>query len=321
MRTINISKPALIVIGGPTASGKSAVAVKLCARIGGEVISADSMQIYRGMDIGTAKPDANEREGIVHHLLDIAKPDAHFSAAEYKAMASSCVEDICIRGFVPVVCGGTGLYIDALTRPMRFSIEGDEVLRRELDEYLAREGAEALWARLNSIDPETARRLHINDVRRVSRAIEIFEITKKPMSESVREDIKLEPPYETDFYALRWPREALIHRIDERVDKMMEAGFIDEVERLLRAGQIGSGMSTARHALGYAEIEKMLRGELTLAEAVSKIKLSTRQYAKRQMTWLRRDDRIKWIDAEGKAADEIADEIIRRRNEDGTGKD
>jgi tRNA dimethylallyltransferase len=310
---MHVAKRALIVVGGPTASGKSAVAVKICKLVGGEVVSADSMQIYRGMDIGTAKPTTAEMEGVAHHMLDIVSPDAAFSAAEFRQMASECVEGICARGRVPVVCGGTGLYIDALTKPMRFSIEGDAAVRAALADDLARDGAQALWSRLLSIDPETARRLHVNDVRRVSRAIEVYRITGKPMSSFAEADRAREAPYAVDFYALHWPREALIQRIDDRVDAMMRAGFVGEVSRLVTAN-----IKTARHALGYQEIASMLRGELSPEEAAAMIKIATRQYAKRQMTWLRRDPRVRWIDAQGKAVGEIAEEIVKLRREHAT---
>lgn len=300
-----MSKQELLVIGGPTASGKSAAAVEVSRRVDGEVISADSMQIYLGMDIGTAKPTAAEMGGIPHHMLSIIAPDVHFSAAEFKTRAAACVSDIAARGKMPVVCGGTGLYIDALTKPMRFSIEGNADVRAALDAFLAREGEQALWARLNEIDPETAARLNVNDVRRVSRAIEVYELTGTPMSAFTKADEQGEAPYRVHFFALNWPREVLIERIERRVDIMIKDGFVEEVARL------SGKFDTARHALGYPEIAMVLRGEISLDEAATKIKIATRQYAKRQMTWLRRDARVKWIDAMDKTSGEIADEIVR----------
>ncbi len=306
-----MEKPGIVVVAGPTASGKSAVAVELCRRIGGEVVSADSMQVYRGMDVGTAKATRVEMGGVPHHMLDVADPDVSFSAAMYGEMAERDVEDILSRGLVPVVCGGTGLYIDALTRPMGFARPGDEVIRKRLtEEAEAPGGKERLHERLMRIDPETAGRLSPNDIRRVVRGLEIYELTGKSQTELNRLDAEKEEKYNTFMFALEWPREVLYRRIDLRVDEMIRRGLVEEVRRLLDKGL--SAGSTAMQALGYKEIAQYLSGEISLEEAADRVKMGSRHYAKRQISWFKRDKRTVWIPAEGKTAGEIAGEIEKR---------
>ena len=306
-----MEKPGIVVVAGPTASGKSAVAVELCRRIGGEVVSADSMQVYRGMDVGTAKATREEMGGVPHHMLDVADPDVSFSAAMYGEMAERDVEDILSRGLVPVVCGGTGLYIDALTRPMGFARPGDEVIRKRLtEEAEAPGGKERLHERLMRIDPETAGRLSPNDIRRVVRGLEIYELTGKSQTELNRLDAEKEEKYNTFMFALEWPREVLYRRIDLRVDEMIRRGLVEEVRRLLDKGL--SAGSTAMQALGYKEIAQYLSGEISLEEAADRVKMGSRHYAKRQISWFKRDKRTVWIPAEGKTAGEIAGEIEKR---------
>ena len=306
-----MEKPGIVVVAGPTASGKSAVAVELCRRIGGEVVSADSMQVYRGMDVGTAKATREEMGGVPHHMLDVADPDVSFSAAMYGEMAERDVEDILSRGLVPVVCGGTGLYIDALTRPMGFARPGDEVIRKRLtEEAEAPGGKERLHERLMRIDPETAGRLSPNDIRRVVRGLEIYELTGKSQTELNRLDAEKEEKYNTFMFALEWPREVLYRRIDLRVDEMIRRGLVEEVRRLMDKGL--SAGSTAMQALGYKEIAQYLSGEISLEEAADRVKMGSRHYAKRQISWFKRDKRTVWIPAEGKTAGEIAGEIEKR---------
>ena len=306
-----MEKPGIVVVAGPTASGKSAVAVELCRRIGGEVVSADSMQVYRGMDVGTAKATREEMGGVPHHMLDVADPDVSFSAAMYGEMAERDVEDILSRGLVPVVCGGTGLYIDALTRPMGFARPGDEVIRKRLtEEAEAPGGKERLHEKLMRIDPETAGRLSPNDIRRVVRGLEIYELTGKSQTELNRLDAEKEEKYNTFMFALEWPREVLYRRIDLRVDEMIRRGLVEEVRRLLDKGL--SAGSTAMQALGYKEIAQYLSGEISLEEAADRVKMGSRHYAKRQISWFKRDKRTVWIPAEGKTAGEIAGEIEKR---------
>ena len=303
-RNMYMQKPHLIVIGGATASGKTAAAVRLCEKIGGEVVSCDSMQIYRGMDVGTAKPTLEERRGIPHHMIDIIDPDESYSASRFKEDAAACIGDILSRGKRLVLCGGTGLYIDALTRPMDFALPSDPALRETLNAISWQEnGKKILHAMLGEIDPESAARLHPNDVRRVARAIEIYRLTGHTMTEQMALDRQREGDYEVTFFALDWPRDVLYDRIDRRVDQMMACGLADEVKRLLANGL--SADSTAMQALGYKEIVMALDGKCDMSEAVEEIKLGSRHYAKRQLTWLRRDGRARFIDAQDRTTDDI----------------
>ncbi len=302
----------LIVICGPTASGKTAVAVELCLAIGGEVISADSMQVYRGMDIGTAKPTAAEMHGVPHHMLGVAPPDEPCSAALYRERATEAIEAVNARGNVPVVCGGTGLYIDALTRPMGFFARGDSGVRGPLEAAAAEPGGkERLHATLREIDPESAARLHVNDVRRVVRALEVYRLTGRTLTQQRALDRARDGAYRGRLFGLSWPREVLYRRIDRRVDQMMADGLADEVRRLLDAG-LAEG-TTAMQGIGYKEIARALAGECGLDEAVERVKQATRNYAKRQLTWFRRDERVVWIEAEGRSARDISREILARK--------
>jgi len=308
------NKPRLIVIGGPTASGKTAAAVRLCQRIDGEVVSSDSMQIYRGMDIGTAKPFPDEMGGIKHHLLSIADPDEKHSAAAYRELALTAINSIYAAGHQPVVCGGTGLYIDALTKPMSFAEHtGNDELRAKLtDLSQTMVGKLKLHNMLREIDPESAQRLHVNDVRRVIRAIEVYEMTGRTITEQAREDSQREGDFSVIMFALSWPREVLYERINRRVDEMIRLGLVDEVQQLLKNGLFKG--STAMQALGYKEIVQALDGEISMAEAIDAIKQGSRHYAKRQLTWFRRDERVHWIEAPGKTLDQIVDEMIKEIN-------
>lgn len=301
-------KPKLIVIAGPTASGKTACAVHVAMRVNGEVVSADSMQVYSGMDILSAMPQPEEMCGVPHHMLAVMTPREKCSAAAYRERALRTIDDIYARKHLPVVCGGTGLYINALTRPLSFSVQGDERLRAELSAIAESEnGREKLHAMLREIDPQTAERLHPNDVRRVSRAIEIFRITGRTQTEQAQLDAAQEGPFEERIFALDWPREELYRRIERRVDQMLEMGLVDEVRVLMADAQ---AQTTARQAIGYKEIAAALEGKMSMEEAVLLLKQATRNYAKRQLTWFRRDPRVHWIEATGKDAAQIADEIF-----------
>ena len=297
----------MIVIAGPTASGKTAAAVALCGRIGGEVVSADSMQIYRGMDILSAKPGPDEMGGIPHHMLGVADPAVKYSAARYRDEAKGIIADIIARGARPVLCGGTGLYIDAVTRPMEFSEKCDEALRRELMALAEQPGGRRkLHDMLSEIDPEAALKLHENDVRRVSRAIEVYRLTGRTQSEQARLDAQREGDYRETLFALSWPREELYRRIDARVDEMLKAGLIDEVRALMRDER---NHPTAMQAIGYKEIAAALEGRMAMVDAVELVKKLSRNYAKKQLTWFKRDPRTIWIEAAGKGADEVAQEM------------
>jgi len=302
-------KQKVIVVAGPTASGKTACAVELCKMIGGEVVSADSMQIYRGMDVLTAMPTRQEMQDIPHHMLGIADPIEKYSAAKYRDQAKRVIEEIHARGKWPVLCGGTGLYINAVTRPMEFSEKCDEALRQQLL-AMAEEpgGRRKLHNMLAEIDPESAQKLHENDVRRVTRAIEVFRLTGITQSEQARLDAQREGDFNETLFALMWPRDELYRRIDLRVDMMLEAGLVEEVRALRRDEH---KHPTALQAIGYKEIAAALEGRITMDEAIALVKQLSRNYAKKQMTWFQRDSRTVWIEAMGKNADQITDEMIK----------
>ena len=304
-----MAKPELLIIAGPTASGKTAVAVELALRLDAEVVSADSMQVYRDMDILTAMPTPEEMRGVPHHMLGVFPPDQKCSAAAYRELALGRIQDILARGKRPIVCGGTGLYINALTRPLSFAAQGDDAIRAELTRIAEAEGGrERLHDQLKAVDPAAAARLHLNDVRRVVRALEIYRITGRTQSEQAALDAQRgDGPFSERVYALDWPREALYARIDRRVDEMLQSGLVDEVRRLMKNEAV---FSTAAQAIGYKEIAAALRGECALAEAVETLKRATRNYAKRQLTWFRRDARVRWVAAQGLSAAEIAEKII-----------
>ena len=285
----------LIAIAGPTASGKTALAIELCRRIGGEVVSCDSMMVYRGMDIGTAKPTLQEMDGIPHHMIDVAEPGENYSAALYRDAARRVIADIAARGHQPVMCGGTGLYIDAVTREMSFAAApADANVRARLESELAERGAQAMHDELERVDPESAAHLHVNDTRRVLRALEIYELTGVPKSKSAAREGEGVELYDLRMLALNMPRERLYARIDRRVDEMRAQGLFEEVSGLLEHG-LDSGC-TAMQALGYKEVAQALRGEVARDEAIAFLKQRTRNYAKRQLSWLRRDTRVRWLD-------------------------
>ena len=303
-----MNKPKLIVIAGPTASGKTACAVALCRKIGGEVVSADSMQIYRGMDVLSAKPSFAEMGGVPHHMLGIADPREKYSAARYRDQAREVIAEVYDRGNMPVLCGGTGLYINAVTRPMEFSEKCDEKLRRELMDMSEQPGGRRkLHEMLREIDPEAADKLHENDVRRVTRAIEVYRLTGRTQSEQMKLDALREGDYDETLFALRWPRDVLYARIDKRVELMLKAGLVDEVRTLRRDEE---NHPTALQAIGYKEIAAALEGRMSMEDAVALVKQLSRNYAKKQMTWFQRDPRCVWIDAENRSADEISDIML-----------
>ena len=285
----------IIAVAGPTASGKSALALELCKRLGGELVSLDSMQIYKGLDIGTAKPTKAEQAEVRHHMIDICAPREKFSAADFAERAHGVIADIRSRGKRVVLCGGTGLYLDTVLGRLDFGeIESDEKLRRELIAFAEKNGADALYERLVKIDPQAAEKIHKNNVRRVARAIEIYELTGKTKTEHDREAIS-DSPYDSLIIGLDYnDREVLYNRINRRVDLMIDAGLETEVRSLVSEGLL-SADSTAGQAIGYKEMLGYIAGEYTLEDAIEKIKLGTRRYAKRQLTWLRRNPEINWL--------------------------
>lgn len=306
-----MDKIPILVICGPTACGKTALGVELALRLGGEVISADSMQVYRRLDIGTAKPDAAERRGIPHHLIDVAEPTESYSVARYCAEAGRAAADIHGRGLLPIVVGGTGLYIDNFISNTDFSSpEGNPELRRELSAIAEREGGESLHKMLFELDSAEAERIHPNNIKRVVRAIELIKTTGESR-ESLNRKSRRPSPYRALRLGIDYPREDLYTRIDRRVDIMVEKGLEDEVRRELLP--IRDRAPTAIQAIGYKEMLDYFDGRLTLPQAVDAIKQASRHYAKRQLTWLRRNSDIHWIRAEN--AFEQALDIINREKE------
>ena len=287
--------PKILVVSGPTASGKTALAVELALAHNGEVVSADSMQIYRRMDIGTAKPTRAEMRGVPHHMLDVADPEEDFSVARYVELAARCVDDILARGKLPIVAGGTGLYIDSLLSGRTFArFDPDSPLRRELEEELARRGGAALLEELARVDPDTAARLHPNDGKRIVRALEVYRSTGTTLTAHNAMTRSLPPRYSALTLTLAFQRrEDMWDRIDRRVDRMMVDGLAEEVRALLDSGV--PDRCTAMQAIGYKEMAAALRGDGDTARAAEEIKLRSRQYAKRQLTWFRRNPEARWI--------------------------
>ena len=288
-------QPKLVVITGPTASGKTALGVALARRLGGEVVSADSMQIYRGMDIGTAKPTPEEMQGVPHHMIDIADPTENYSVSRYAAEAAACVDDILARGKLPVVVGGTGLYIDSLIAGRTFADgTADTALRQELSERYDEIGGEGLLGELRKVDPERAAKLHPADKKRIVRAMEVYILTGKTITQHDAETRAVPPRYDAAKIALDFAvRQDLYDRIDRRVDIMVQQGLFDEVRALLAAGVPAD--CTAMQAIGYKEAVAAVQGKAAPQDAVAAIQLASRRYAKRQLTWLRRDQDLFWL--------------------------
>ena len=288
-------QPKLVVITGPTASGKTALGVMLAQRLGGEVVSADSMQIYRGMDIGTAKPTPEEMQGVPHHMIDIADPAENYSVSRYAKEASACVDDILARGKLPIVVGGTGLYIDSLIAGRTFADgTADTALRQELNERYDEIGGEGLLGELRKVDPERAAKLHPADKKRIVRAMEVYILTGRTITQHDAETRAVPPRYDAAKIALDFAvRQDLYDRIDRRVDIMVQQGLFDEVRALLAAGVPAD--CTAMQAIGYKEAVAAVQGKAAPQDAVAAIQLASRRYAKRQLTWLRRDQDLFWL--------------------------
>lgn len=291
-------KMTAIAVVGPTASGKSALALLLAERFGGEIVSCDSMQIYRGMDIGTAKPTPEERRRVPHHMIDILDPDEPYSAADYGDEAARVATEILSRGKLPVFCGGTGLYLTAaLTGRHGEAPPSDPALRAELSERgKTEEGRAKLYEELAAVDPISAAATHKNNLRRVVRALEIYRLTGKPKSVFDEESRNCPPRFDCLTLGLDFPeRGALYRRIDRRVDEMAAAGLYDEAKTLWEKGYLASG-TTAGQAIGYRQFLPCFTGDLTPEEAAEDIKLATRRYAKRQLTWFKAQEGIVWLD-------------------------
>ena len=284
----------IICIAGPTASGKTTLAVELAKELNGEVVSCDSMQVYRRMDIGTAKPTLEEMQGIVHHMIDVAEPDEDFSVSRYCEMAAPIVDDILARGKTAVIAGGTGLYMDSLIRGNAFAPFPATGVRERLEAQADAEGMESMLEWLRSVDPASAARLHLSDRKRIIRALEVFLETGETITEHNRKTQAIPPKYNPLWLGLDFAdRAELYHRIDLRVDIMLEMGLISEIKSLLSSGI--PPKCTAMQAIGYKEFVNALNGEETVEKAAEEVKKSSRHYAKRQLTWFRRNPRLHWL--------------------------
>ena len=290
----------LIVITGPTASGKTAMSVEVAKVLGAEIVNADSMQIYKYMDIGTAKPTVEERQGIPHHLIDIVNPDEQFSVARYCECAKQAIDSIHKKGKPAVMVGGTGLYVDSLVNNIQFSeIEPDEEYRAKMDALADEKGNEHIYNMLMEIDSESAKKISVSDRKRIIRALEVYHLTGKTITWHNEQSKSVPSPYNTTMFAIDVEREVLYDKINRRVDIMMDMGLLEEVKSIINMG-IGKD-TTAMQAIGYKEIAQYLDGEITLEEAVDKIKQGSRRYAKRQLTWYRRNENVNWV----KSIDEV----------------
>lgn len=287
-------KEKLLVLVGPTAVGKTKLSLTLAERYDAEIVSGDSMQVYRGMDIGTAKATPEERARVPHHMIDIHDPDYPFSVAEFQQRAAELIRDINGRGKLPFIVGGTGLYIESVCYGFRFGEGGsDEAFRAEMQAYAETRGAEALHERLREADPEMAEKLHPNDLRRVIRALEVHHLTGERLSEQLKGQ-KKQTPYELCIIGLTMDRALLYNRIEKRIDQMIEEGLVDEVRSLLNRGY-GKDL-VSMQGLGYKEIALFLEGRCTFDEAVELLKRNTRRFAKRQLSWFRHMQDIQWVD-------------------------
>jgi tRNA dimethylallyltransferase len=294
VKELSKSQP-LVVICGPTATGKTEAGVHVAERLKCEIISADSMLVYRGMDIGTAKPTPAEMRGIPHHLIDIVEPDQEYNAALFQEQARTAIADIMKKNRLPVIVGGTGLYIRAVIDNYDFSgARGSDLYRKDLLKEAEEQGSVKLHGRLREIDPEAASKLHPNDTRRIIRALEVYKYTGSPISSFHKIDQNGAPIYNLLMFGLILERNKLYNKIEQRVDYMIQAGLVEEVQGLLNRG-FSPELSSMR-GLGYKEIVEYLKGELSLDQAVDILKRNTRRFAKRQMTWFRRDKRIRWLD-------------------------
>ncbi len=290
-----VQKPKLIIIAGPTAVGKSDLGVELAIRIGGEIISADSMQVYRHMDIGTAKISHDEMKGVVHHMIDIIEPTENYHVYDFKQRAKKACDEIYSRGKIPIVVGGTGFYIQALLYDIDFSDRGeDSDMRLELQKIADNEGPEALHDILAELDPDTASSLHPNNVKRVIRAIEYARQNGEAISKHNEEQREKQSPYDFRYFVLTDDRAAVYERIDARVDKMIATGLEDEVRSLVKMGCTPD--MTSMQGIGYKQMLMYLNGEIDRDEAIRLIKRDSRHYAKRQLTWFNRERDLIWID-------------------------
>lgn len=290
-------KKPLIVLTGPTAVGKTSLSISLAKAVNGEIISADSMQVYKGMDIGSAKIRKEEMQGVTHYLVDILEPEEEFHIVKFQELAKAALEEIYAKGKIPILVGGTGFYIQAVTRDIDFTqAEQETSYREELEQFAKEKGAEYLHEKLREVDSKSAENIHANNVKRVIRALEFYHQNGIPISEHNEEQKQQTSPYNLAYFVLTAPREILYERIDRRVDQMMEEGLLEEVKSLRERG-CHRGM-VSMQGLGYKEILAYLEGEYPLEEAVRILKRDTRHFAKRQLTWFRREQDVIWVDKE-----------------------
>ena len=302
-------KQKLLVLGGPTAVGKTELSIRLAEKLNGEIISADSMQIYKYMDIGSAKVTKEEMRGIKHHLIDVIEPDRPFSVADFKEYGDKALKDIISRGKFPIIAGGTGLYINSLTCNMMFTeAEKDEEYRRELENLADEKGNEYVHDMLKDIDPISYKEIHFNNRKRVIRALEVYKLTGKPFSSYNAGEDFYKSDYDVYYYVLTMDREKLYNRINKRVDIMMEKGLLEECINLKNLGYTSDMQSM--QGIGYKEILYYLENKISLEEAVNMIKQGSRNYAKRQLTWFRRDKRCIFLDKDVLSDDDIINKII-----------
>lgn len=288
------TKPKVIVICGPTASGKTGLSVKLAQAMNGEIVSCDSMQIYKDMTIGTAKVTKEEMQGIPHYLIDFVSPDERYSVADFQKDAEKAIHEIVAKGKTPIVVGGTGLYVDTLIYHIQYpEIETDLAYRNQLEEMIQEQGLEVAYQKAKEIDPQAIEKISSNDQKRIMRILEIYHQTQKTKTQLEIESRREEPPYEYLVYAIDMDREKLYDRINQRVDIMIEQGLIEEVQALLEKYK---NFPTAMQGLGYKEVVAYLKGNMTKEEMIDTLKQETRRYAKRQLTWFRKNKEIKWID-------------------------
>ena len=298
-----MQKEKVIVICGPTASGKTALSIELAKQINGEIVSADSMQIYKDMNIGTAKPTKEEMQEIRHYLIDFVSPDERYSVADYKQDAKKAIREILKKGKVPIIVGGTGLYVDSLIYEIEYpNIEFDEKYREKLEKEVEENGLEELYEKAKEIDIEAIKKISKNDKKRILRILEIYHATGKNKTEQEIESRKNEVEFDYKVYALNWDREKLYERINKRVDIMLEQGLIEEVKNVYEKY---NEFPTAMQGLGYKEVVEYLENKMSKEEMIEKIKQETRRYAKRQMTWFRKNKQTIWLNAE----DEIQNNI------------
>ncbi len=289
-----MNKEKVVVICGPTASGKTALSIELAKKINGEIVSADSMQIYKDMTIGTAKPTPEEMQGIKHYLLDFVSPDERYSVAQYKNDAKKAIKEIIAKGKTPIIVGGTGLYVDSLIYEIEYNdIQIDEKYRKELEDEIEQNGLESAYKKAKEIDPKAMEKISANDKKRIMRVLEIYNATGKTKTEQEAESRKNPVEYDYRVFAINWDREVLYQRINKRVDIMIEQGLIEEVENVVKKY---NKFPTAMQGLGYKEVVDYLNGIYTKEEMIDKIKMETRRYAKRQLTWFRKNKQTVWLD-------------------------